>query len=148
MVQPIALGNLVNYYSSNVEDRNENDAYIQAAILIISNFLSVLVFHPYFMGIIHIVLKLKVSIVSLVYRKSLRLSKTALGDTTVGQVVNLLSNDINRLNGAVMFCHDLWIGPLASIIVTVIMYQEIGISAVFGICYIFCYLPFQGKNII
>lgn len=145
MVQPIALGNLVHYYSTNVEERNTNDAYIQAAILIISSFLTVLVFHPYLMGIFHVALKLRVSVVSLVYRKSLRLSKTALGDTTVGQVVNLLSNDVGRLNGAVYFCHDLWIGPLAAIIVTVIMYQEIGISAIFGVVYIFCYLPFQSK---
>lgn len=147
MVQPIALGNLVLYYSSDVQNRNAMDAYYYAGILIVSSFLSVLVFHPYLMSIFHIALKVRVSCVSLIYRKSLKLSKTALGETTVGQVVNLLSNDIGRMNGACYFCHDLWVGPLAAIIVTVIMYQVIGVSAIFGVLYIFCYIPFQSEYI-
>lgn len=145
MVQPIALGKLVSYYSTDTESRNINEAYMYAAILIFSNYISVFAFHPYLMGTFHLAMKLNVSMCSLMYRKALRLSKKALGDTTVGQIVNLMSNDINRMNGACLFVHDLWIGPIAAVLVTIIMYYEIGISSIFGTLYIICYIPFQSK---
>lgn len=143
MVQPIALGNLVMYYSQDENKRNIEEAYAYAAVLCISNILTVVIFHPYLMGTFHMSMKLNISMCSLMYRKALRLSKKAVGETTVGQIVNLMSNDINRMNNACLFIHDLWIGPIAAVLVTVIMYREIGYSAIFGTLYIICYIPFQ-----
>ena len=74
-------------------------------------------------------------------RKALKLSNSALGQTTVGQMVNLLSNDVNRCNNdsttdflcrfdlSVLFNHYLWCGPLQLVIVTVLLYQRIGPSS-------------------
>ncbi|EAT33881.1 AAEL013848-PA, partial [Aedes aegypti] len=92
---------------------------------------------------LHLGMKLRVAACSMIYRKSLRLSKTALGDTTAGQVVNLLSNDVGRLDLAVLFVHYLWIGPLETIVVTYLMYREIGISAVFGVIFLLMFIPLQ-----
>ena len=44
--------------------------------------------------------------------QALRLSKAAMSQTTVGQMVNLLSNDVNRCDSSVIFLNYLWIGPL------------------------------------
>ena len=52
--------------------------------------------HPYTFGLVRIGMKLRIACSSLVFRKSLRLSNSALAQTTVGQMVNLLSNDVNR----------------------------------------------------
>ena len=71
----------------------------------------------------------------------MKLSNSALGQTTVGQMVNLLSNDVNRCNNdsttdflcrfdlSVLFNHYLWCGPLQLVIVTVLLYQRIGPSS-------------------
>lgn len=77
--------------------------------------------------------------------QSLRLSKTALGETTVGQVVNLLSNDVNRFDVAVIFVHYLWIGPLATVIITFFMWREINWAAVVGVGVMLAFIPLQGK---
>lgn len=85
------------------------------------------------------------STTKLVILQSLRLSKTALGETTVGQVVNLLSNDVNRFDVAIIFLHYLWIGPLATVIITYFMWLEISWAAVVGVGFMLAFIPLQGK---
>lgn len=100
---------------------------------------------PAMMGKLHLGMKTRIACCSLIYRKALRLSKTALGDTTVGQVVNLLSNDVNRFDMAVLFVHYLWVGPLETLVVAYLTYQEFGIAAVIGIATLLLVIPFQSK---
>lgn len=92
MTQPIFIGGLVNYYSK--EDGNINEAYLYAAGIILCSALNLLIIHPFMLGQSHLGMKMRISAISMIYRKSLRLTKNALGNTTAGQVVNLLSNDV------------------------------------------------------
>lgn len=92
---------------------------------------------------LHVGMKMRIAACSMIYRKSLRLTKNVLGDTTTGQVVNLLSNDVSRLELAVLFVHYLWVGPLEVVIVFFVMYREIQISAIFGILFLLLFVPLQ-----
>jgi len=74
----------------------------------------------------------------------LRLSKTSLGETTVGQVVNLLSNDVNRFDSVVIFLNYLWIGPVQTILVTYFLWREIGVSSIIGVAILLIAIPIQG----
>lgn len=76
--------------------------------------------------------------------QALRLSKTALGKTTAGQVVNLLSNDVNRFDSVVVFLNYLWMGPLQTIVVMYFLWQEIGVVSIVGVGLLFLIIPFQG----
>lgn len=76
--------------------------------------------------------------------QSLCLSNISIGKTTVGQVINLLSNDVNRFDRAATFLHYLWIGPLQSIVVTYFLWQEIGVSSLLSIIIMILIIPFQG----
>jgi len=68
---------------------------------------------------------MRVGLCSMIYRKALRLSQSALGDTTAGHVVNLMSNDVGRLDLATIFVHYLWVGPLETLFITYLMYREV-----------------------
>lgn len=76
--------------------------------------------------------------------QALCLSHTALGKTTIGHVINLLSNDVNRFDSKIIFLQYLWIGPLQTIVVTYLMWQEIGISSLIGVSTFLFFIPFQG----
>lgn len=142
----MALGQLIAYYTPNQTEITQRDAYLYAGAVVICSLINVFVTHPYMMGVLHMGMKLRVACCSLIYRKALKLNKTALRDTTAGQIVNLLSNDVNRFDVAVIFAHQLWVGPLETVLVTYLMYQQVGVSAVIGVLFLLMFIPLQSKN--
>lgn len=101
------------------------EAYFYATAVVLASAFNVMLMHPYLLSQMHLGMKMRVAMCSMIYRKSLRLSKNALGETTVGQVVNLLSNDVGRLDIAIIFLHFLWVGPIETLAVTYLMYKEV-----------------------
>lgn len=73
--------------------------------------------------------------------KALRLSQAALGETSPGKVVNLLSNDVNRFDWASFFLNSIWISPLLTGIVGCLLYNEVDIAGLIGILLIFSIVP-------
>nr|XP_012230327.1 PREDICTED: probable multidrug resistance-associated protein lethal(2)03659 isoform X1 [Linepithema humile]XP_012230329.1 PREDICTED: probable multidrug resistance-associated protein lethal(2)03659 isoform X1 [Linepithema humile]XP_012230330.1 PREDICTED: probable multidrug resistance-associated protein lethal(2)03659 isoform X1 [Linepithema humile] len=142
--QPIFLGQLLRYY--NTTDVDQLHAYLYALGIILCSAVNVFIIHPYMMAILHMGMKIRVACCSLIYRKALKLTRTALGETTIGQAVNLLSNDVNRFDIGIIFLHYLWIGPLETIIITYFMYYwlDIGLSAIIGVASLLMFIPLQG----
>ncbi|XP_017863871.1 PREDICTED: probable multidrug resistance-associated protein lethal(2)03659 [Drosophila arizonae] len=145
VTQPLCLGGLVAYYSdaNNLESDDQTTAYLYAVGVILCSAFNVLFMHPYMLGMFHTGMKVRVAMCSMIYRKALRLSRTALGDTTIGQVVNLISNDVGRLDVSVIHTHYLWLGPVEIAVVTWLMYREIGVSAFFGVAIMLLFIPLQ-----
>lgn len=100
-------------------------AELYAAGLMAGSVLTVVCAHPYMLGVLHLGMKMRIALCSLIYRKALRLSRTALGDTTIGQVVNLLSNDVGRFDTVLINVHYLWLAPLELIVVTYLMFEQV-----------------------
>ncbi|XP_066258777.1 ATP-binding cassette sub-family C member 4-like isoform X1 [Euwallacea similis] len=150
MAQPLLLGQLIQFYMPNHLEISLDQAFWYAGGVVLCSLSNVLISHPYMMGVCHLGMKMRIACCSLIYRKSLRLSKTALGQTTVGQVVNLLSNDVNRFDVAMIFAHHLWLGPVQTALCTYLMYLQVGISAVIGVVALIVFIPLQiylGKRI-
>lgn len=80
------------------------------------------------------------------FLQALKLSKTSLGETTVGQLVNLLSNDVNRFDSAINLLHYLWIAPVQTAIVTYFMFQVMGWSSFIGVLFLLLLIPLQSKK--
>lgn len=61
------------------------------------------------------------------------MSKLAASQTSAGYLVNLLSNDVGRLDVAFMYAHYIWILPLQASLVTYLIYRRIGWAAFVGV---------------
>ncbi|XP_059748154.1 ATP-binding cassette subfamily C member 4-like [Bos taurus] len=107
-------------------------AYGYTAVLNVCIVIWEILHHFFFYYIQRIGMRLRVAMCHMIYRKTLRLSNSDMGKTTTGQIVNLLSNDVNRFDRVTMFLHFLWTGPLTAITVIILLWMEIGISCLPG----------------
>lgn len=122
-----------------------NDAYLYSFLIVLSSFLSVMCVHSYQLRVMHLGMKLRVAACSLIYRKALRLSKSALAETTIGQMVNLLSNDVGRFDFAMQHIHNLWVAPIETVLVMCLLYVYVGPTGLVGAFFLLLFIPFQSK---
>ncbi|EDV54718.2 probable multidrug resistance-associated protein lethal(2)03659 [Drosophila erecta] len=141
-VQPMFLMELISSFSHSSPISN-GMAYAHAGGVILGSALKGLLMHPFSFAVTHLGLKIRVGVSSMIYRKGLRLTKTDLGEISTGHIINLISNDLGRMDTFIQFTHYLWLAPLQTLLVTYFMYQEIGIAAVFGMAVMLLFIPFQ-----
>ena len=67
-----------------------------------------------------------------------------MGQSSIGQMVNLLSNDVNRFDQFPIFLHYIWVGPLVFILIMYLSWRSIGNAAFAGGALILLNIPIQG----
>ena len=142
LFQPILLGWLLGYFKPGSTTTKE-EAYLFAGGLFLLTMLTMLMFNHFTVGAFHIGMRVRAACCSLIYRKSLRLSRTALGETAAGKVVNLLSNDVSRFDMVSIFLHVMWTAPLSAIIITYFLFVSAGYAGLIGIGIVFLIVPLQ-----
>ncbi|XP_074185531.1 ATP-binding cassette sub-family C member 4 isoform X2 [Rhinolophus sinicus] len=145
VIQPLFLGKIIAYFE-NYDPTDSvalHEAYIYATLLTTFTLIFAVLHHLYFYHVQCAGMRLRVAMCHMIYRKALRLSNVALGKTTTGQIVNLLSNDVNKFDQVTIFLHFLWAGPLQAIAVTALLWMEIGISCLAGMAVLIILLPLQ-----
>lgn len=147
LVQPICLGGFVGYFAQTEGvDITLNDAYWYASGIVFSTAFMIITFHPFILFIFKTACKVRVACSGLIYQKTLRLLKSSTEEGQSGKIINLLSNDLAKFDIGLAFLHDVWKGPLEALAFFVVIYIEIGISAVAGMAFLFSFVPLQGKN--
>ncbi|XP_015609831.1 multidrug resistance-associated protein 4 [Cephus cinctus] len=144
VVQPHALSLLISHFTPG-SDSTPQRAYTYATIVIVLAIIYTFVSHHCNMGQLLIGMRVRVACSSLIYRKILRLSTSAVGRTAGGQVINLLSNDVARFDNLFMFLHYIWIMPIQAMLIGFFIWQSVGIAALAGLVLITCQtIPVQG----
>ncbi|CAG9854730.1 unnamed protein product [Phyllotreta striolata] len=143
MSQPFLITKLIRVYERNKIEEDKNEIYLYACIIVLTSFLNSCTSHNFNLGLMQLGMKLRVASCSLIYRKALRLSKSAVAETTIGQMVNLLSNDVGRFDYAVYFAHNLYIGPIETTLVMYLLYTGVGWTALSGAVLLLLSIPVQ-----
>ncbi|XP_061571906.1 ATP-binding cassette sub-family C member 4-like [Cololabis saira] len=145
VIQPLLLGQIIQYFENYDPDdqRSLYMVYGYAAAMSVSAFGQTILQHLYFYHVQRIGMKARVAICHMIYKKALRLSNESMGRTTTGQIVNLLSNDINRFDEIVLDLHYLWLGPLQAVVIIFFLWYEVGVSCMAGVATIAVMLPVQ-----
>ena len=88
--------------------------------------------------------RIRSGLISAIYRKALRISSAAKKDTTVGEVVNLMSVDAQRFFELMPFVHILWSGPILIGVTIWLLWRVIGVSVVAGLVVMVLMVPLSG----
>ncbi|XP_033333867.2 putative multidrug resistance-associated protein lethal(2)03659 [Megalopta genalis] len=143
IIQPFLLARLLRYFSGNKKTWTTDMYYYTTAFCLVP-FLDGVVTHWALQTLMHVGMKIRIACCTLIYRKILKLSNSVLdNDTSTGQMVNFLSNDVNRLDFFVFSINYLWIGPLQMMLVTYLIFREIGLGAVTGMSVVAMSIPLQ-----
>ncbi|XDB55930.1 hypothetical protein AB1E18_009393 [Capra hircus] len=142
---PIYFEDLLTYFQKF--DPSDSGALFKAygytAVMNVCLVIWAILVHFFFYYVQRIGMRLRVAMCHMIYCKSLRLNNSAIRKTTTGQIVNLLSNDVNRFDRVVTFLHILWIGPLMAITVIILIWMEIGISSFAGMALLIIFMLLQ-----
>uniref|UniRef100_A0A3P8RDL9 Multidrug resistance-associated protein 4 n=1 Tax=Astatotilapia calliptera TaxID=8154 RepID=A0A3P8RDL9_ASTCA len=145
VIQPLLLGKIILFFENGDPDdqRSLGMAYVYAAAMSISTLGLTILQHLYYYHVLRTGMRIRVAMCHMIYRKALRLSAKSMGQTTTGQIVNLLSNDVNRFDEITLNLHYLWVGPLQAVVIIVFLWYEIGASCLAGVAAIALMMPIQ-----
>ncbi|XP_056895808.1 ATP-binding cassette sub-family C member 4-like isoform X2 [Takifugu flavidus] len=145
IIQPVLLGQIIWFFESygSTGTARVHDAYMYAAGISVLTFALTVLHHLYFYHVQRVGMKIRVALCHMIYRKALCLNSRAFAQTTTGQIVNLLSNDVNRFDEVTLYLHFLWISPLQVATVIILLLYVIGPSCLAGMSVLFILMPVQ-----
>uniref|UniRef100_A0A670ZSW7 ABC-type glutathione-S-conjugate transporter n=1 Tax=Pseudonaja textilis TaxID=8673 RepID=A0A670ZSW7_PSETE len=107
--------------------------YVFAVLLFLTALVQSLCLQQYFRLCFEVGMNLRTSLVAAIYKKALTVSNVTRKESTVGEMVNLMSVDAQRFMDFTVYMHQLWSSPLQIIISLVFLWTELGPSVLAGI---------------
>ncbi|KZS17365.1 ABC transporter [Daphnia magna] len=141
-VSPQILSLLIGF----VEDPTQESwkGYLYAIILTLTAMLQTLILGQYFQRMFVVGLQIRTSIVSSIYRKAIKISSSSRKESTVGEIVNLMSVDAQRLMDLTTYLNMLWSAPLQIALAIYFLYQILGPSVFAGLGVMILLIPVNG----
>lgn len=146
-VQPQLLRLLikfVNDYSRSVE-KGDPLPLTRGLMIAVSMFIVSVVqtasLHQYFQRAFDLGMKIKSSLTSVVYNKSLVLSNESKQESSTGDIVNLMSVDVQRLQDLVQNLQIIWSGPFQIILCLYSLHELIGNAMWAGVAIMIIMIP-------
>ncbi|CAF5002192.1 unnamed protein product, partial [Rotaria sp. Silwood1] len=141
VAQPLLIREIVLVI--NDSNRASYVGYLYAIGLGLSTSLQALMHHQFFFRAARIGIQIRIALSSLIYKRLLSLPTRAIIETTTGQMVNLISNDVSKFEELYKYIHHLWATPVEALIVFGIIWHQIGIPALFGYAVFLLQIPLQ-----
>ncbi|NXQ63375.1 MRP7 protein, partial [Anthoscopus minutus] len=127
---PLLLNLLVNFMESQQEPLSHGLLY--ALGLFAGSFLGALLRNQFSYEMKKMTLMVRAAVISAIYRKALHVSSTSLARFTVGEIVNFMSTDTDRLVNFCLSFHELWSLPVQLAITLYLLYQQVGVAFLGG----------------
>lgn len=99
----------------------------------------------YIIYIQQISIRMRTSFCSLVYRKALKLTPTAMNEISLGNVITVITKDVMIFERNIMLFNDVWIEIIRLSVVSYLIYNKMGWAGLVGVGVLFTIVPVQSK---
>ncbi|TRY81629.1 hypothetical protein DNTS_014478 [Danionella cerebrum] len=118
--------------------------YLYAGLMFLLSCLQSVFNHQYTYTCFTVGMRVKTAVMGLVYRKSLVMNSSARRTCTVGEIVNLVSTDTQKLMDFVVYFNAVWLAPIEVTLCLFFLWQHLGPSALAGIATVIFIFPLNG----
>ncbi|XP_020593694.1 ABC transporter C family member 5 [Phalaenopsis equestris] len=127
-VGPYLISYFVDYLSGNVAFLHEG--YVLTSVFFVAKLVETVTTRQWYLGLDVLGMHVKSALTALVYKKGLRLSCRARQRHTIGDIVNYIAVDVEKVSDCSWNIHDIWLLPLQITLALAILYKHVGIASV------------------
>ncbi|XP_021569956.1 cystic fibrosis transmembrane conductance regulator [Carlito syrichta] len=141
-VQPLLLGRIIASYDPDNKVERSIAIYLGVGLCLLFT-VRMLLLHPAIFGLHHIGMQMRIAMFSLIYKKTLKLSSRVLDKISIGQLISLLSNNLNKFDEGLALAHFVWIVPLQVALLMGLLWELLQASAFCGLGFLIVLALFQ-----
>ncbi|KRZ73579.1 Multidrug resistance-associated protein 1, partial [Trichinella papuae] len=126
-----------------VENTNEPvwKGYFYSVLMFASALVFTVLTQYHFHMVYQLAIKVRSTLVSALFKKSLRLSNAARRQSTIGEVVNLMSVDVQRFTDVVLYISMIGSAPYQILLSVYFLWEVIGASVLSGVGFLILLIP-------
>lgn len=144
MTLPVLLGFLISYLMG-IRQLDVSFKYILPTFICITSLGRNLAQHHYQNRSALLGMRFRAAATGLLYKKVLRMSQSKLAKITSGHVINLVSNDIQRLDLATQNLFASLRSPFDLVVLGILLWTLIGWQAVTGLAFALILIPYEAE---
>ncbi|KAF8928276.1 hypothetical protein BGZ58_009765 [Dissophora ornata] len=146
-LQPVLLRQMLLFVMSFKTDNPQPlyRGYTIACLMFVCSVSQTTVLHQYFHLCFRTGMHIRAGLVTAIYQKSLRLSNSARQTFTVGEVVNHMSIDAQRVQDLVTYLHVVWSGLFQIGIALYLLYDTMGWAIFAGVTIMILMIPLNAR---
>ncbi|CAF0892753.1 unnamed protein product [Didymodactylos carnosus] len=141
-INPLLLAFLLPYFLP-CTTMSALTAWLLATGIVFCSASSSVLYHSFFYRMQQCSMQLRIAYTGIIYKKLLRLSSQSMNKTSTGQITNLLSNDANLIETALLFMNFLWMSPLGIVFVVITLWYFVRYIAFIPVGYTLALLCWQ-----
>uniref|UniRef100_A0A671QFW2 ATP-binding cassette sub-family C member 10 n=1 Tax=Sinocyclocheilus anshuiensis TaxID=1608454 RepID=A0A671QFW2_9TELE len=128
---PLLLGGLVGFMET--EGAPLSKGVWCAVGLFASTFLAALLRNVFVYEVSKVALQARAAVISTIYSKALKVSASALARFSMGEVVNFMSTDTDRVVNFFNSFHEVWSLPFQFVLALYLLYLQVGVAFLGGV---------------
>jgi ABC-type multidrug transport system fused ATPase/permease subunit len=137
--RPILLDKLITFVKD--KEQNLSVGLFFIFLLCLTSLSQTLIIQHYYHFLMLMGHQIKISLMNIIYKKSMVLSTSAKKTTTLGEMTNLITNDAGQFEFGIYQLVGIISTPLQLVISTYMLYKYLGIASFVGIASILLFLP-------
>ena len=147
-VQPQLLRLLISFVDSYRSGNPSPQPVIRGAVISLAMFAvsvaQTVLLHQYFQRAFETGMRVKSSLTSMIYAKSMKLSNEGRASKSTGDIVNYMAVDTQRLQDLTQYGQMLWSAPFQIVLCMLSLYQLVGVSMLAGVAAMILMVPING----